>query len=103
MPPRHRLMSSSTIGGVEIGRLCPLGCDQNSPIQERDYRTPNMVGKLAPNSIHFTRRLVKYVPGRGLFRAIPSQKRGQICEIPHQSLNDSFCSINLGGTNSGAV
>ena len=31
-----------------------------------------MVGKLAPNSSHLTRGLVKYVPGRGYFRAVPS-------------------------------
>ena len=37
---------------------------------------PYMVGKLAPNSSHFTRGFVKYVPGRpgrGYFRAVPSQ------------------------------
>ena len=32
-----------------------------------------MVGKLVPNSTHFTRGLVKYAPGRGYFRAVPSQ------------------------------
>ena len=32
-----------------------------------------MVGKLAPNSNHSTRGLVKYVPGRGYFCAVPSQ------------------------------
>ena len=31
-----------------------------------------MVGKLAPSSTHFTRGLVKYVPGRDYFRAVPS-------------------------------
>ena len=34
---------------------------------------PYMVGKLAPNSSHLTRGLVKYVPGRGNFRTVPSQ------------------------------
>ena len=34
---------------------------------------PYMVGKLAPNLSHLTRGLVKYVPGRGYFRAVPSQ------------------------------
>ena len=34
---------------------------------------PYMVGKLAPNLSHLTRRLVKYVPGRGYFCAVPSQ------------------------------
>ena len=32
-----------------------------------------MIGKLDLNSIHFTRRLVKYFPGRGYFRAVPYQ------------------------------
>ena len=34
---------------------------------------PYMVRKLAPNSSHLTRGLVKSVPGRGYFRAVPSQ------------------------------
>ena len=34
---------------------------------------PYMVGKLAPTSSHLTRGLVKSVPGRGYFRAVPSQ------------------------------
>ena len=34
---------------------------------------PYMVGKLAPNSTQLTRGLVKEVPGRGYFRAVPSQ------------------------------
>ena len=37
--------------------------------------TPYMVGKLAPNPTHSTRGLVKYVPGRCYFRAVPSQNR----------------------------
>ena len=32
-----------------------------------------MVGKLAPNSSHLTRGLVKSFPGKGYFRAVPSQ------------------------------
>ena len=36
---------------------------------------PYMVGKLAPNSSHLTRGLVKYVPGRDYFRAV-SYKNG---------------------------
>ena len=31
---------------------------------------PYMVGKLAPDATHFTRGLVKYIPGRGYFRAV---------------------------------
>ena len=34
---------------------------------------PYMVGKLAPNSTHSIRGLVKYVLDRGHFRAVPSQ------------------------------
>ena len=34
---------------------------------------PYMVGKLATNPSHLTRGLVKYVPGRGYFRAVHSQ------------------------------
>ena len=37
--------------------------------------TPYMSGKLAPNRTHFTRGLVKYVPRRGYFYAVPSQNR----------------------------
>ena len=41
-----------------------------------------MVGKLAPNSPHFTRGLVKYVPGRGYFRAVPSQNGDKFATSP---------------------
>ena len=34
---------------------------------------PYMVGKLAPNSSHLTRGLVKSVSGRSYFRAVPPQ------------------------------
>ena len=34
---------------------------------------PYMVGKLASNSSYLTRGLIKYVSGRGYFRAVPSQ------------------------------
>ena len=34
---------------------------------------PYMVGKLAPNSPHCTRGLVRSVPGRDYFRVVPSQ------------------------------
>ena len=43
---------------------------------------PYMVGKLAPNSSHLTRALVKYVPGRGFFRAVSSQNRGKNVTSP---------------------
>ena len=41
-----------------------------------------MVGKLAPNSTHFTSGLVKDVPGRGYFRAIPSQHGDKFATPP---------------------
>ena len=52
---------------------------------------PYMVGKLAPNSSHLTRGFVKYVPGRGYFRAVPSQIGGKHVTTPPppQSLNRS--------------
>ena len=50
---------------------------------------PYMAGKLAPNSSHLTRGLVKYVPGRGYFRAVPSQNGDKYVTSPPppQSLN----------------
>ena len=47
---------------------------------------PYTVGKLTPNSTHSTRELVKYVPGRGYFRAIPSQNGGIIVTSPPPSI-----------------
>ena len=41
-----------------------------------------MVGKLVPNSSHLTRRLVKYVPGRGYFRAVSSQNGDKLVTSP---------------------
>ena len=41
-----------------------------------------MIGKLAPNSSHSTRGLIKYVPGRGYFRAVSSQNGDKIVTSP---------------------
>ena len=41
-----------------------------------------MVGKLAPNSSHLTRGLVKHVSGRGYFRTVPSQNGDKILISP---------------------
>ena len=48
-----------------------------------------MVGTLTPNSTHFTRGLVKYVPGRGYFRAVPCPNGDKFATspTPPQSLN----------------
>ena len=43
---------------------------------------PYMVGKLAPNSTHFTKRLAKLVPGRSYFRAVLSQNGEKIVTSP---------------------
>ena len=43
---------------------------------------PYMVGKLAPNSTYLTRLLVKYVPGRGYFWAVPSQNEDKFVTSP---------------------
>ena len=48
------------------------------------------VGKLAPNPTHSIKGLVKYVPGRGYFRAVPSQNGDKsVTSPPPQSLNGS--------------
>ena len=41
-----------------------------------------MVGKLAPNSSHLTRGLVKYVPSRDYFRAVSSQNGDEFVTSP---------------------
>ena len=58
---------------------------------------PYMVGKLAPNSSHLTRRLVKYVSGRGYFRTIPSKKKTgtNLLHPPPPIVERVFLSIRL--------
>ena len=41
-----------------------------------------MVGKLAPNSSHLTRGLVKYVPGRDYFCAVSAQNGDKFVTPP---------------------
>ena len=41
-----------------------------------------MIGKLTPNSPYFNRGLVKYVPGRGYFRAVLSQNGDKFATSP---------------------
>ena len=61
------------------------------PLQGIGLRDPLHGQQACPNSTHITRGMVKEVPGRGCFHAVPSPKRGQVCNIPArpQSLNDS--------------
>ena len=74
------------LGRAGIRRFRPRGGHQNSPFRGRDYMIPYMVGKLAPNSSHLTRGLVKYVPGRGYFRAVPSQNEDKYVSFPPPQL-----------------
>ena len=41
-----------------------------------------IVGKLAPNSTHFTKVLIKYVPERCYCRAVPSQNGDKFAASP---------------------
>ena len=66
-------MRGSTIGEGGETRFHPRGGHQNNPFRGWDYMIPYMAGKLAPNSSRLTRGIVKRVPGRDYFRAIPSQ------------------------------
>ena len=60
---------------------------------------PYIVGKLAPNLSHLTRGLVKYVPGRDYFRAVPSQNGDKyVTSPPPQSLNWSHHTAGSSGT-----
>ena len=70
------------LGRAGIRRFRPRGGHQNRPFRGRDYIIPYMVGKLAPNSSYLTRGLVKYIPGRGYFRAVPSQKGDKYVTSP---------------------
>ena len=47
---------------------------------------PNMVGKLAPNSSHLTRELIKYVTGRGYFRAVSYQNGDKMVTSPPSTI-----------------
>ena len=47
---------------------------------------PYILGKLAPNSSHLTRGLVKYVPGRGYFCAVFSQNGDNYVTSPPPSI-----------------
>ena len=47
---------------------------------------PNMVGELAPNSSHLTRELIKYVTGRGYFRAVSYQNGDKMVTSPPSTI-----------------
>ena len=81
---RYRLEASrSTIGeGGDTTIPSPGRSPKQSPFRGSDYMIPYKVGKLAPNSTHFTRWLVKYIPGRGYFRAVSSQNKDKLVTPP---------------------
>ena len=55
-----------------------------------NFMIPYMVGMLASNITHFTRGLIKYVPGKRLFRAVPLNSETNLGYLPFpHSLNDS--------------
>ena len=57
-----------------------------------------MVGRLAPNSSHSTTGLVKYVSGRGYFRAVSSQNGDKIVTFPPPPIVE-----RIGGNTSGNI
>ena len=58
---------------------------------------PYMVGKLAPNSSHLTKGLVKYVPGRGYFRAVSSKNGDNFVTSPPPPIVERviYCGVLL--------
>ena len=72
----------STIGEGGNTKISSPGRSSNSPFRGSDYMIPYMVGKLAPNSSHLNKGLVSYVPGRGYFRAVPSQNGDKYVTSP---------------------
>ena len=62
-----------------------------------------MVGKLAPNSTHSTRGLVKYVPSRGYFRAVSSQNGDKIVTSPLPPIVERVDHILQSKTGSGEL
>ena len=82
--------SVSTIGGGGDTTIPSPGRSPKQPLPGMGLRHPHMVGKLAPNSTHFTTGLVKYIPGRGYFRAVPSQNGDKFVPSP-PPLNRMVC------------
>ena len=70
------------IGEGEDSTISSPGGSPKQPFRGWDYMIRYMVGKLAPNSSHLTRGLVKYVPGRGYFRAVSSQNGDKTVTSP---------------------
>ena len=87
----HHLQQSVQRGVQRLGRagirqFRPRRGHRNSPFRGSDYMIPCMVSKLAQNLPHLTRGLVKSVPGRGYFRAVPSQNGDKYVTSPPPSI-----------------
>ena len=89
---RHSCRGVQRLGRAGTRRFRPRGDRQNSPFRGWDYMIPYMVGKLAPNSSHLTKGLVKYVPGRGYFRAVSSQNGDGSVTSPPPPIVERVCS-----------
>ena len=74
--------SVSTIGGGGDTTIPSPGKSPKQPLPGIGLRHPHMVGKLAPNSTHFTRGFVEHIPGRKSFRAVPSQDGEKVVTSP---------------------
>ena len=86
-------LAPTSISTIGRGGEHPQGGCQNSLFRGWDHIILYMVGKLFPNSTHFKRKLVKYVPWSGCYRAVPSQNGDKFVTSPlPQSLNDSNAS-----------
>ena len=57
-----------------------------------------MVGKLALNSTQFTSGLVKYVPGRGYFRAVPFQNGDEFATSLTSPIVERLSKVEQEGT-----
>ena len=72
----------STIREGEDTTISSPGRSSKQPLPGMRLHDPLIVRKLAPNSSHLTRGLVKSVPGRGYFRALPSQNGDKYVTSP---------------------
>ena len=79
------------LAGAGIRRFRPRGWHQNNPFRGSDYMISCMVGKLAPNSLHFTRGWSNKSLGGTIYVPSPPKTGKQMLHPrpPPQSLNDS--------------
>ena len=73
-------------GGRGYDDSVPEEVTKTAPSGDRTTLTPFMVGKLATISTHFTKGLVKYISGRGYFRAVYFQNGENFVTSPPPSI-----------------